>query len=175
MHKEPGWKDFKRLWKTHRLEMNKIGMGVGQILAGRCQLSEGVAGSSASSVASSVAGGSGQSAAGKGQRKGGQQKLPCPICQKLFAQMPKHSPYCYQHKQSVEEAAKQAKADGDTTFAQFTQKSLTPSSMEFRKLILDFEASCPARGRGRPRSKYNWAVMLEEWAATSKHAKDDVG
>ena len=112
---------------------------------------------------------------GKGQKKGSQPKLPCPICQKLFAQMPKHSQFCYQHKQSVEEASRQAKEQGGNTLQQFLEKSKTPASMDFRKLILDFEASCPARGRGRPRSKYAWAAMLEEWAASTKHAKDLVG
>eukprot|EP00971_Amphidinium_carterae_P079002 1563180-Amphidinium_carterae.1 len=34
---------------------------------------------------------------GKGQSKG---RGPCPICGKLYASMPKHSPYCYEHKQT---------------------------------------------------------------------------
>lgn len=40
--------------------------------------------------------------------------------------------------------------------------------MAFRKLILDFERQCPARGRGKPRTKFGFAALIEEWKAESK-------
>ena len=39
--------------------------------------------------------------------------------------------------------------------------------MSFRKLILDYEQSCPSRGRGKARAKYPWAALVEEWRAST--------
>ena len=85
--------------------------------------------------------------------------------------MPKHSPYCYTHKQSVEQAKSQAKAEGQDALEMFTTKEQDPSSMAFRKLIMDFEAACPPRGRGRARAKFGWATLVEEWKAATSESK----
>ena len=68
--------------------------------------------------------------------------------------MPKHSPFCYTHK----EAAEAAKSN--------------PESLQFRKIVLDFEAKCASQGKGKPRARYNFCTMLEEWRAASKETKE---
>ena len=46
----------------------------------------------------------------------------CPICGKIYATMPKHSPYCYTHKQSVESARLQAKNESEAALEMFVSK-----------------------------------------------------
>ena len=100
------------------------------------------------------------------------ERLPCPICNKIYAQMPKNSKYCYVHKESVDAAFAQAKKEGEEAATAFKAKEQDSETLPFRKLILDFERACPARGRGRPRAKYSFAMLIESWKAETKQSKE---
>ena len=102
----------------------------------------------------------------------------CRVCQKGHTIMPRNSPYCHAHKESVVRCKDQAEKDGPEAFAAFKETEKFPESLEFRKLILDVERTCPARGRGKPRSKYNFMRLIEEWKAETaciKQSKKDDG
>ena len=38
--------------------------------------------------------------------------------------------------------------------------------------MLDFEQECPARGRGRPRPRYNFLTFIESWKAATSSVKE---
>ena len=67
--------------------------------------------------------------------KQNKDRQPCPICLKILPQMPKNSPFCYPHKQTVESAKAQAEEDGVQALETFKEKATEPSSLTFRKLI----------------------------------------
>eukprot|EP00969_Alexandrium_andersonii_P176042 7784018-Alexandrium_andersonii.AAC.1 len=60
--------------------------------------------------------------------------------------MPQNARYCYNHKESVEQARKQAEEDGEAALELFEEKEAAADPLAFRKLILDFEYKCPALG-----------------------------
>ena len=96
------------------------------------------------------------------------KKAPCIICLKVFPQMPKHSRYCYWHKEAVESCRKQAADTSAEALAAFKAKEADVETLHFRKLIMDFVQACPGMGRGKPRARYSFASLIESWrAATS--------
>eukprot|EP00969_Alexandrium_andersonii_P340243 15039813-Alexandrium_andersonii.AAC.1 len=88
--------------------------------------------------------------------------------------MPKNARYCYNHKESVEQARPQAEEDSEAARELFKEEAAA-DPLAFRTLVLNFEYKCPALGRGKRRARFAWAEVIEEWRAetTVKNANNN--
>ena len=111
------------------------------------------------------------------KKQGGNK--PCLVCGIEYADMPKGSNYCYEHKADVDVLTKQLKRkrahneEGAEVqlkkFEDLRDKKESPPSM-FSRLIYDFHEQCPSKGPRVERDAYS-CVLLKEVASESKIAQ----
>jgi len=99
----------------------------------------------------------------------------CQICGLTFAEMPKGSKFCFEHRTTVNAArdqvnARMKKSKDDTEMIQFKeqQENCGPPPSTFSCTILQFEAECPSLGPGKGRKAFDFATPFSEETNTTR-------
>lgn len=99
------------------------------------------------------------------------ESMDCPICG-VSCPKQKNTCYCPEHKRTTDALFRQAKKEKElqkkvTTLARQADKSV------FYKLVLEFEASCPAPGNNLPRTQFDFlSFMQKERISLSSHHRE---